>query len=208
MRNRLLKLGARTSLCALAGLLALAGPVMAADHAEAPGTRADLAGDIADLYAWHEGNTLIAIITYAGLQAPTSGQDITFDEGVTYTLNIDNDGDNIADIMVDTSFFTETNGKRGVLVQNLPGVSGDVSGFLNSTLKAEGRNRAFAGLVDDPFFFDLQGFQETLATGTLSFDGTRDSVAGLNASAIALRMPLSEVLGNDATINLWATTSR
>ncbi|MCA9729372.1 MAG: DUF4331 family protein, partial [Candidatus Eisenbacteria bacterium] len=66
----------------------------------------------------------------------------------------------------------------------------------------------FAGWRDDPFFFDLAGYQMTLQTGDLSFDSTRDSFAGLNVTAIVVEMDLSAALGSGSKINLWATTGR
>jgi hypothetical protein len=193
-------------LTAGAAVLALAGAVQAADHAEAPGTRADSPADIADVYAWHEGNSLVSVITFDGLRTP--GQPATFDQGVLYALNIDNDGDLTPDIRVECRFIRDARGNQGIRVTNLPGSPDPIVGFLDSTINASGRPRVFAGLMDDPFFFDLEGFRNTLATGTLSFDGTRDSFAGLNVLAIALRMDLDAALDGGSTLNLWATTAR
>jgi hypothetical protein len=65
----------------------------------------------------------------------------------------------------------------------------------------------FAGLRDDPFFFDLQGFQDTLATATVAFTGA-DALAGLNASAIVFEMDSATLVGNGHNISAWATTGR
>ena len=64
MKLAIVGLGAATLLLANDG-------VYAADHAEAPGSGADPAADIADFYAWHtdEGKLVIAV-TFAGLGAP------------------------------------------------------------------------------------------------------------------------------------------
>jgi len=68
--------------------------------------------------------------------------------------------------------------------------------------------RVFAGLRDDPFFFDLEGFEQTLQTGAVSFQDTRDSVAGLNCTAIVLEFDRAAALGGSQTLNLWTTTGR
>ena len=67
--------------------------------------------------------------------------------------------------------------------------------------------RLYAGLRDDPFFFNLQGFTDTLATGTIAFDGT-DQVAGANAMAFVVEVPLDWVNGGNTSFQSWATTSR
>ena len=173
-----------------------------------PGTQADPAADIADLYAWHDGDKLIAALTYAGLQAPTAGQTATYDDDIVYVIHIDNDGDNLADIRVQTRFGQNDQGQWGVQVRNLPGIAGRVSGPVETVIDAGNDLSVFAGLREDPFFFDLEGFNDTLASGTLMFDNTRDSVAGLNVSAIVLEMDLDAATNGTGTANMWATTGR
>lgn len=190
--------------------LALLSPrvLLAADHAEAPGTQTDPAADIADLYAWHDAaeNRLVAVITFAGL-APRGG-DATIDPGVVYSFSIDNDGDAVEDQRVDARFLQDTDGEWLLQVDNLPGWPDPIVGAVNSQIRRGQDYAVYAGLRDDPFFFDLEGFLTTLATGTLSFDGTRDSVAGLNATAIVLQMDLAAALDGGSSLNVWATTAR
>lgn len=183
-----------------------AGSLSAADHQEAPGTATDLAADIADVYAWHDtgANTLTMVLTYAGLAAP--GGSATYDEDVQYEFNLDTTGDFVANRTIMVRFEND-NGTWKMVLENFPGASGTARVDVGST-QTVGSGKAFAGLRDDPFFFDLQGFNETLASGTLSFDGTRDSVAGLNATAIVLEMSLSAALGSSSDVNIWATTGR
>jgi len=180
----------------------------AADHSEAPGTQADNAADIADFYAWHEGNKLVAIMTYGGLQATSAEQTATYDENVLYTVHIDSNGDQAADKNVNVRFGKNGAGDWGVQVENLPGATGTVSGAVNGTIDAGNGLSVYTGLRDDPFFFDLEGFNQTLATGTLAFDGTRDSVAGLNVSSIVLEMDLAAASNGSDTLAVWASTGR
>ena len=74
MHTRSEDTGARRGIAALAlfGVLAMAVPAQAADHAEAPLVRDDPAADIADVYAWHDPKrgTLTAIVTFDGFKAP------------------------------------------------------------------------------------------------------------------------------------------
>lgn len=196
------------------GLLLLAAlPFLAtaADHSEAPGTQVDPAADIADLYAWHQGDELVAVLTFAGgplAGVPTGGK-TQFDDEVLYTVHIDNDGDNLSDIQVHTRFGQNPGGRWGVLVENLPGAKRPrVFGPADAVFGAGGGLDVFAGSTDDPFFFDSEGFSDTLTTGTIAFDSSRDSFAGLNVSAIVLEMDLAAASAGSETISIWATTGR
>jgi hypothetical protein len=67
---------------------------------------------------------------------------------------------------------------------------------------------ARAGLYDDPFFFDLQGFRETRSTGTLSFVNTRSFFTGQNDTAMVLQIPRRLVENGSNQINIWVTSAR
>ncbi len=66
--------------------------------------------------------------------------------------------------------------------------------------------KAWIGLRDDPFFFDLFGFNDTMSTGTLAFTGA-DALAGTNVMAIVVEVEL-EQLGDPSAFRAWATTAR
>jgi hypothetical protein len=183
-------------------------PAYAADHNDPPAVRDDSPFDIADLYAWHQGNKLVAILTHGGPAAPVAGQTGVFNNTATYRVNIDNNADNVVDISIATTFKTDVNGATTVTVTNLPGATGPISGPVETTLDAAAGLQVFAGLRDDPFFFDGQGFSDTLATGTLSFDNTRDTFAGQNVTAIVLEMDLAEATAGSNSLRVWASTER
>ncbi len=191
-------------LAAVTGL-ALSSFAIAADHAEAPTSGADAAADIADLYAWHDDGTLTTILTVAGLGLP--GEDAVYDADVAYGIHIDNDGDDEADIDIVVKFGEDSQGNWGVKVWNLPGTGAPVVGAVEQVVPAAG-GKVWVGLRDDPFFFDLEGYTDTLSTGALSFDSTRDSLAGTNVTAIALEMDLGAALDGSETLQVWATTGR
>lgn len=63
----------------------------------------------------------------------------------------------------------------------------------------------FAGIVDDPFFFDIPGFQgfidsvrNPMATPDFSLARGRDTFAGYNILAIAIRIPKALLVNSDA----------
>lgn len=180
-------------------LFALAA--LAADHAEAPGTAPDPVADIGDLFAWHHDDVLTVVLTFGGYTAVGN-----YDRDVLYSVLIDNDGDQQADHRLDIRY-----GDKGedwaVQVQGLPGTTEPVVSELDSTMTGPW-GKLFAGVVDDPFFFDLDGFETTLATGDLAFDSTRDFVAGGNANALVFELPLATLRGEGDALDVWAVTAR
>ena len=82
------------------------------------------------------------------------------------------------------------------------------AGGVEETLEGAGGAQLFAGLRDDPFFFDFQGFGDTLATGQIMFDADRDSFAGTNVTALVVEMDLDDALDGESTLSMWATASR
>ena len=56
---------------------------------------------------------------------------------------------------------------------------------------------------------DLEGFQDTLANGTLGFDSDRDFFAGKNVTAIVIELETADIdAGSDNTFSVWASTAR
>ncbi len=227
----------------LAACLSVAVPVTlgvglhysrAADHLDPParvdpdtspghaGTAADRPADIADLFVWHAGTgasqTFTAILTFAGPNAPVAGQAIPCDRDVLYAINIDNTGDAIADVTLEARFgHDDTHHNCFISMRGLPGTTGAVTGRVENTVNVAGGGRFFAGLRDDAFFFDLQGFRDTVANGRLINTTTsqtyiqndRDFFAGKNTPAIVIELPLASVRGAGTNpLRVWATTAR
>jgi hypothetical protein len=185
--------------------------VIAGDHAEAPLIVEDPAADLADLYAWHAEGNLVIGLTWAGytLRVAPEATAATLDPDVLYAIHIDTDGDEVADVDVHARFGQDSEGNWGVQVENLPGTDAPVSGPVETELDAGGGARVWAGIRDDPFFFDAEGFKKTLMTGVLSFDSQRDQALYQNATVLVLEVPLASLPGGgEAPFQLWATTSR
>lgn len=205
--------------CAAAGL-ALGATVLgvqtpqAADHAEAPGTQADASADIADYYAWHTGTgTIVNVITFAPFGA-TTGTGV-YDADVLYGVHVDLDADNVADSDMWFRFGQNGAGDWGIQA-TLSDPLGTIviDGAVETNIAHEilpGQDiNLWAGVADDPFFFDATGFNDTLATGTLAFTGA-DGVAGLNVTAIVIETPApldSSTFQPITSFQTWATTSR
>lgn len=207
---------------AVLGACALTAPALffsvqyftpAADHLDPPGrtdkafdTTPDRAADIADVYAWHTDTAFIVAMTFAGPSATTRPG--TYDRDVLYSINLSTDGVRETVELPIRIRFGGGGGGYGVQISGLPGVTGTLEGPVETDLTAANGIKARAGLFDDPFFFDLQGFRETRSSGTLKFDKNRNFFAGLNDTAIVLEIPRS-VLGNGANpVDVWGSTAR
>ncbi len=190
------------------GVLALGtSGVFAADHAEAPGTQADSAADISDFYAWHTADDkVVAVIDFAGLAA--AGDPATYDADVLYGIHIDNDDDNEPDLDVWVRFGQNGAGEWGVQVVDLPGADAVVEGPVDTNLDAGNGLQVYAGPREDPFFFDLDGYLATTMSGTLMFDSTNDTFAGLNVTSIVVEMDAATAGGGNDQFQMWATTGR
>jgi hypothetical protein len=149
------------------------------------------------------------------IPAPVTGPE--FYPGAFYRINIDNDGDNHADVAFTFTFSDYENGTHTgtawyavgadagrlepageVIAEDLP-VSFD--GTARTVLVGgSGRIRLCAGLRSDPFFADVEGALHGFAwTG-------HDDFAGNNVDSIVLEVP-SDMLGG-SVIGVWATVSR
>lgn len=203
-------MGGLLRFCRGGGLIALccalgsSADVSAGDHAEAPALTNDLAGDIGDIYAWHtDGGNLVLALTWAGYGLRTDPA--VYDADVLYSIHIDTNADNEPDTSIHARFGTNDAGDWGVQFVDLPGTTEPLEGPVETLLEADGI-QAWAGLRDDPFFFDKEGYNDTLSTGTLSFDGTRDFAVLQNATALVVELPLTSI--GDGAFSVWATTGR
>jgi hypothetical protein len=179
-------------------------PVIAADHQEAPGTAAQVNADIGDYYAWHEGELMNLVLTFGTFAAPGSAG--AYDPNLLYSFHFDtsNPADGLSDLDLHARFAQDDNGNWGLQV--IGASDAPIAGPVETTTTS-GDIAIWAGLADDPFFFDLTGFQDTLSTGVLSFNPERDDVAGLNVTAIAIQLPINSILSGGGTLQTWATTN-
>ncbi len=220
---------AAAGLVAVAALTAVTAPrgAGAADHLDAPGLTppdGDPRTDITDVYAFKAGaDTVLALnvngLTRARVQAPFASKVpmVAGTERVRYNLRVDNDGDAVEDAVLSVAFGRpNSHGVQRMVVRRDGEVvaRGRTSAFGEvEVVRGEGV-KAYAGMRDDPFFFDLDGFLNILsAEPGRSFLGCtgprRDSFAGTNVSSIVLRLP-SRLLTRPGSseIGVWATTDR
>ena len=211
--------------------------VMSADHAESPGADADPAADLADVFIFpspESATRLVGAITFGGRPAPRSRIDGSFycDPDVLYTYHIDRADasgsfDSIADIQIYARLAKNFAGQCGLQLENVPGAGGTFSGQIEQVFSANTGIKAFAGLRNDPFFFDAEGL--TALFNTFAAPGQngdlvsafklagnqarRDSFAFRNVSAIVFEMDLDAVApksanGSRPKLRVWSTIGR
>lgn len=202
--------------------------VNAADHAEAPKVTADPPGDIADVYLFRNeaGDRIYSVFTFGGIAANNPALNPTgegmYDPDVLYTFSIDNnpneDGDNVrSEHTIYARFGFDTEGNAGIKVENLPGAAAPVVGPVETVITSPEGLRVYAGLRDDPFFFDSIGFGQTLASfdddpdngsGRFMFDNTRDTFGFRNITVIVIEMDAAVATQGSRRIRFWGTTAR
>ena len=95
----------------------------------------------------------------------------------------------------------------GVQISGIPGVNGPIVGPVETTIAKDGVT-ARAGLFDEPFFFDLQGFKDTVSSGHLAFNNKRNFFAAQNDTAIVIEIPSDRLNNAGHVLNIWGTTAR
>ena len=202
------------SLVAISGLI-----FIAADHADAPAVTGN-ASDITDVYAFRgqDTNNLVFVVNTQGLLSPGATTGAEFKENVLTEINIDNNGDNVEDLVIqairknDKMYFfgpvsPGITGATSTIKTNATAGSVEITQYGSSAIvKNQNGMKYFAGPRDDPFFFDLGQFKSILMGNASGFNnpGT-DTFAGTNVLALVVEVPKS-MLGNSSSINVWAET--
>lgn len=208
-------------------------PVEAADHRDSITPQTDPFADINDVYVFNDRGgaaaadrvTLVMTVNpHAKGLAPSQ----PFSNSVKYNLHADLNADNVADATITFSFTgsgsTQNFYISGLSANNtyLTGVINQITNFPNATVTGfVGPADVFCGFRDDPFFFDLSGFQQFLA-GSYNYAGgasglrnpagatptPSNNFAQQNVSAIVIELPDSTFGSTTASFRAWATTTR
>lgn len=216
---------------AFAGALRL-GPARAADHADGPAATADPTSDIDDVYAWMSPDAAdLNLVMTLGRDVPASFQ---LSDQVQYVFHTSSRASYGAPAGPEFNVLCEFDraGRASCWAGNELFVAGDASSTSGIETR-DGRLRVYAGVRNDPFFFNLRGFQDVARTvGTvapsLSFDaagcpqldaatagalvrtlGTgRDDFLGLEAFAIVVSIDKTLVTRNGPIVSVWGSTHR
>lgn len=243
MRTAILNRAVTLLVLALVGMAMVVGSaairVGAADHLDAPTVKSDHRIDINDVYVFegaNPANTVLVMTTnvHAGFLSGT-----TFRPGALYEFKIDNTGDAIEDVAYRIKFGdVRGDGSQQMLVQRADGAANPSSGgggkpvakgSTGQALTVDGGGTAWAGLADDPFYFDLVGFSAFKAaalsalgdaqltgaelagalTNICASNPAPNFFAGFDATAIVLEVPDGALDGNNASgvIGVWGETA-
>jgi hypothetical protein len=148
-----------------------ASVAIGADHLDSPAASADPAADITDLYAWGDGANLVFALNVSPLAAAGA----QFSDKVQYVIHTESTSKfGMPGTKTDIICTFDADQKISCWVGDkdyVTGAAADTAGIKS----ASGKVKVFAGLRDDPFFFNLEGFKDTVATvdsveATLMFD--------------------------------------
>jgi hypothetical protein len=139
-----------------------------ADHLDSPATRADSTIDINDVFTWMDGNNLVIAETLYPA-ATTSSMFSTAAQYVMHTTSsaaYPSTGANKYDVICTFTGSTAPQTiscwgvANGVANEYVTGNASQSTGITST----DGKFKVFAGLRADPFFFNLDGFKNTVAT--------------------------------------------
>lgn len=220
-------LARRGRLAALALITVAAGTaawLRAADHRDSAFLTANPGQDIADVYSFRspdDPSRLVLVMTVAGLQAPSDAGTVQFPDGVVYQWKIDTDADAVEDYVVQayavgqgTTQVVKFLGPSrpaatGISNQLLrtPPITVPVSYGADPRVGSRQGVSVFAGLRDDPFFFDLAQFQAVIGGTASAFRNPGiDTFAGTNVLALAIEFPIA-LLGGATQLGVWGTVN-
>jgi hypothetical protein len=202
--------GAMT-IAALLGASSWTGPARAADHRDSPSVIADPTADIADVFAWTspDGGHVNLVMTVGRAVAA----DFQFSDQVQYVLHTRSQ----------SSFGTNSGPEVNVICQFdaaqtaacWAGTSEYVTGDASSTAgitSADGKFRVFAGQRNDPFFFNLDGFNHTVSVvdsveGDLTFDANGCPALDADTSAALRTLLQSNADGTGPATDTFANSN-
>jgi hypothetical protein len=203
--------GALAFLASIALALPTAPPIIAADHAESTSVAGDPGADLADVFTFLDPNDNLKVVLamdVEGFVVPSELLNLSFfSPDVTFRFEIENTGDAIADQTVDVTFSPQTsrsqaqtatiklpNGVTFTAPTTVQTLAGTANPFVVTNDPSTGVS-FFAGLTDDPFFFDIVGFNRFVGSvlagkpDPTKLQRNRDSFAGYNIHMIALSVP-------------------
>ncbi len=199
-------------------LFLLAGvTLISADHIDAPEV-ASTNADITDFYAFQGENTdnLVFVANVQGLLSPGSTGVASFDQNTLIEINIDNDGDNIEDMVIqaiprdDKMYFfgpiaPSSTGLNSVIEQtSVYNNSVTITDYGQTAIVANADGmKYFAGPRDDPFFMDFAQYSNIISGNATSFNNPgNDTFAGTNVMSVVVEVP-KNLLGGNGTLNTW-----
>jgi hypothetical protein len=198
------------------------GYLLASDHIDAPAVK-NQSTDITDLYVFNgaDTNNLVFVANTQGLLAPAATGAAAFDPNTLIQINIDNNGDNVEDLVIQAIYADGKMNFYGPVAPSMPGIRSKLEGSVSAsvavttypssspvTATGTGGIMVFAGPRDDPFFFDLNQYHAILDGKATSFNNPgSDAFAGTNVMSVVVEVPKT-LLNSTGKINVWLTTKK
>ncbi|MCA9634214.1 MAG: DUF4331 family protein [Myxococcales bacterium] len=208
----------------------------AADHTDAPATTADPAADITDVYAWMESDA--SKLNLVMNVFPAADMTSNFSTSVVYAFHVMNVDANANRTNHDVLCTFASGTSVQCWVTDANGTQDYVTGDPTATAgidSASGAVKVFAGLRNDPFFFNAAGFGAALGAvagagnlnpnseGCPTVDATLsgqlvgllsstnggaavDSFAGANVLSIVVQLDKTLVNADGAVVEIWGAT--
>lgn len=146
-------LGRCAALCAMSA----ASLALAFDHSDSPAVASDPTADIADVYSWMDGERLVLVMNVF----PGAGAEAKFSDQVQYWFHTASGtklGDGVSTADAVCIFDGAQTAQCWAGDEYAAGDAGQTKGLKSDS----GKLRVFAGLRDDPFFFNLEGFNDSI----------------------------------------------
>jgi hypothetical protein len=153
-------------------MVGLASSAFAADHLDSPAASAEPTADITDVYAWMTSDA--ERVNLVLNVAPDAGDSMSFPTSTVYAFHVNSsEGYGMAqtETLVRCKFYDENAIECWAGDEYVVGDPSNPAGITSTS----GALRVFAGLRNDPFYFELVGFNETVAAvraaaSSLTFD--------------------------------------
>ncbi|MBM4189057.1 MAG: DUF4331 domain-containing protein [Gemmatimonadetes bacterium] len=201
--------------------------IRAADHRDTTLLTNNPGVDINDVYAFvspsNPANVVLAM-TVSPFVAPAENGTRFFEPDALYQFKIDTNADAVEDLVIQAVPTKVVAGRQDLLIYGpaKPERTGSTNRLIkrkadfrvrvseNAEVRSRlfGGIRVFAGLRDDPFFFDLTQFRAVVSGQASGFRNPGiDTFAGFNTLSIVVELPAAS-LGPKERLGVWATTSR
>jgi hypothetical protein len=171
---------------------------LAADHLDAPTVKMDATTDITDLYTWVNptSSTVVFVLNVNPLATTAS----KFSTSAQYVIHTGSSaafgGAGATPLNIIATFDASQNISLWV------GANEYVNGNASATtglMTADGKVKVFAGLRDDPFYFNLDGFHAAEAAVEAAASSLTFNTAGCPAVDAATSMALVKALSTNPT---------
>jgi hypothetical protein len=189
---------------------------IAADHRDSPQVDNDVTTDITDIFAFRDpanpAMLVIALNTHP-FSVPKEAPSYHYNSNALYRIRFHTNTTGVPTSQIDVVFTPFTTSQsftayfpHGIVVQG-PVTLATVNPTPPTPLITNGPQgiMVYAGPREDPFVFDLIGFDRFVAGQTPNFTGN-NTFAGFNVNSIVIEVPLSLVVGSAQQFGVWGVT--